>query len=60
MYCDIPLLRYSTLESEQSVLLERLEETEGRLTEREGELVQVREENRSLTEDLKASEGKVS
>ncbi len=52
--------RYSTLELEQSEVTERLEETEGRLAENEAELVQAREENRSLTDDLKASQGKVS
>ncbi len=38
---------------------ERLESAEGVLGEREGQLVQAREEIRTLTEDLKASQGKV-
>ena len=59
-YCLPSLYRCATLEQDATVVSERLESAEGVLGEREGQLVQAREEIRTLTEDLKASQGKVS
>ena len=55
-----PPYRYATLEQDATVISERLESAEGVLGEREGQLVQAREEIQTLTEDLKASQGKVT
>ncbi len=55
-----PPYRYGTLEQDATVISERLESAEGVLGEREGQLVQAREEIQTLTEDLKASQGKVT
>ena len=51
--------RHLTLEQDVVAIQQRLETTEAILTERDRELAEAKEQVKTLSEDLKASQGKV-